>query len=313
MDIRQLRYFCRILELRSITKAAESLHVSQPSLGMHVRNLEHELRTPLVTRHSRGIEPTDAGKMLFDRATRILSDIDETKRLLQDYAGCPSGTVHLGITPCVDAKLIARLIQDCAVAMPNVTVEIVEGQNTPLIEWIQSGELDLGIVHYLDDAPGDLTCERLGEEDVVLVMSADCLTAANKTVPFSEVVRHPLAMPAMPHRLRDLVEKTARDCGLEVNLRFEMRSLAVITELVERNVSCSVLPFSAVAGKVADGKIKAFKITDPAMRISMSLIYKARRPLSKAEAAVRFAVADIIRKSRAARPPVRDRAALSLA
>lgn len=309
MDIRQLRYFCRILELRSITKAAESLHVSQPSLGMHVRNLEHELHTQLVTRHSRGIEPTDAGKMLFERAARILSDIDETTRLLRDYAGCPTGTVRLGITPCVDAKLIARVIQDCVMAIPSVNVEIVEGQNTPLIEWMQAGELDLGIVHYLNDAPSDLVCEGLDEEDAVLVMSADCLTAFGSTIPFSEVIRHPLAMPPMPHKLRELVETTAREYGFEVNLRFEMRSLAVITELVERKLSCSILPFGAVAGKVADGKIKAFKITDPAIQISMSLIYKARRPLSKAEAAVRALITEAVAKNKDHR--VRARAALS--
>jgi LysR family transcriptional regulator, nitrogen assimilation regulatory protein len=311
MDVRQLRYFCRILELRSITKAAESLHVSQPALGMHVRNLEHELHTQLVTRHSRGIEPTDAGQLLFDRATRILSDIDETRRLLRDHAGSPTGTVRLGITPCVDAKLIARVIQDCAREMPNVNVELAEGTNTPIIEWTQAGELDLGIVHYLEEAPHHLACEELKEEDAVLVMSTDCLPEFVDTVPFSEAVRYPLAMSPMPHRLRELVETTAREYGLEVNLRFEMRSLPVIMELVERKVICSIVPFGAVSGKVADGKLRAFKITDPIMRVSLSLIYVARRPLTKAAAAVRCVVTEAVRKNREAARRIRAQAALS--
>jgi LysR family transcriptional regulator, nitrogen assimilation regulatory protein len=297
MDVRQLRYFCRILELRSITKAAESLHVSQPSLGMHVRNLEHELQTQLVTRHSRGIEPTEAGQMLFDRARRILAEIDETRRLLRDHAGSPRGSVRLGITPCVDAKLVASVIESCAIEIPDVNVEIVEDMNPSIMEWAQSGEIDLGIVHYLDDAPANLAHDALGDDTAVLVVSTDYATALGDTIPFAEAVRHPLAMPPLPHRLRELVEATARNYGLEVNVRFEMRSIPVITELVERHISCSILPIGAIAGKLADGKVRALKITDPTVTASMSLIYAARRPLSKASSFVRALVTEAAGKS----------------
>jgi LysR family nitrogen assimilation transcriptional regulator len=311
MDVRQLRYFCRILELRSITKAAESLHVSQPSLGMHVRNLEHELHTQLVTRHSRGIEPTDAGQILFERATRILSDIDETKRLLRDHGGCPRGTVRLGITPCVDAKLIARVIQDCAAELPSVNVEIIEATNPAIIEWVQSDKLDLGVVHYLEDPPSDLACEALNDEEAVLVMCCDHPNPFGDTIPFSEAVRYPLAMPALPHKLRELVEAKARECGLEVNLRFEMRSLPVIIELVERQISCSILPLSAVAGRVADRKVKASKITDPAIQASMSLIYAARRSLPTAASSVRSLIAEAVHMNVEYREVIPSHAVLS--
>jgi|HubBroStandDraft_6_1064221.scaffolds.fasta_scaffold13540_5 LysR family nitrogen assimilation transcriptional regulator len=308
MDVRQLRYFCRILELRSITKAAESLHVSQPSLGMHVRNLEHELHTQLVTRHSRGIQPTDAGQILFERATRILSDIDETKRLLQDQAACPGGTVRLGITPCVDAKLIAKVIQDCAAGLPAVNVEIIEEINPTVIEWVQTDKLDLGVVHYIEDPPCNLACDALNDEEAVLVMCSDCDSPTGETIPFSDAIRYPLAMPALPHRLREWVESSARDYDLEVNLRFEMRSLPVIIELVERQSSCSILPFSAVAGKVADGKLKAFKITEPTFQARMSLIYAIRRPLPRAANAVRSFITGTVRTNIEPRDCVRRHA-----
>ena len=75
MENRQLWYFTRIVELGSFTKAAAELRIAQPSLGQQVRNLEDELGTALLVRHSRGVKPTEAGAVLFQHASRILDDI----------------------------------------------------------------------------------------------------------------------------------------------------------------------------------------------------------------------------------------------
>src|SRR6476620_1858195 len=75
MENRQLLYFTRIVELGSFTKAAAELRIAQPSLGQQVRNLEEELGTALLVRHSRGVKPTEAGAILFEHASRILEDV----------------------------------------------------------------------------------------------------------------------------------------------------------------------------------------------------------------------------------------------
>lgn len=287
MDLRQLRYFSRIVELGSFTKAAESLHVSQPSLGVHVRNLERELRTQLMVRHSRGVEPTEAGIELFTRSKRILAEIDETQQLLRDYSGCPSGSVTLGFPPCLDAALMTVFFEKCAEALPNVDLRVVEAVNVSLVELARAGKIDLALVHYLTEAPPDLVCEKLGNEDVVFVRSARTLSRFHETIPFSEVMRHALIMPSMPHSLRDIVSQTARSWGFDVNIRFEVQSLPVLTQLIEREAGCAILPFGAVAAKVRAGLLEAVKIVDPAIEINVSTIHRASRPLSRAAAAVR--------------------------
>ena len=94
MEIRQLRYFVKVIELKSVSCAAEVLHIAQPALGLQVRKLEDELHTQLLIRHSRGVEPTPAGKLLRERANAILAQIEETKQAIRDFSGSPPRLIH---------------------------------------------------------------------------------------------------------------------------------------------------------------------------------------------------------------------------
>ena len=95
MENRQLLYFTRIVALGSFTKAAAELRIAQPSLGQQVRNLEEELGTTLLVRHSRGVKPTEAGAILFQHASRILEDVRQAKEAVLTISNQPKGTVML--------------------------------------------------------------------------------------------------------------------------------------------------------------------------------------------------------------------------
>jgi LysR family nitrogen assimilation transcriptional regulator len=293
LDIRQLRYFARIIELGSFTRASEALRVSQPSLGAHIRNLEHELRTQLLIRHSRGIEPTEAGMLLFERARKILGELDEARNLLKDYSGSAGGSVLLGITPCLETSLVATIIEQCAREMPGVALNTFESMNMGVIEAVQDERVELGIVHYLPEPPTSLAAERLAEDYAVLIRAADERSCAGgDTIPLADALRYPLVMPPAPHHLRDRVEAAARDVGADVTVRFESQSVALMIELVERNIAASIIPVGAVADRLTLGTLTAQRIVMPEFGIPMSLVYKAKRPMSKATASVRALVTE---------------------
>ena len=90
-----------------MTKAADQLNVAQPALGLQVKQLEEELGIPLLTRHSRGVVPTPAGKKLLDRAQKILQLVDETRMEILSMHGATTETLRLGLTPSI-MKLIGR-------------------------------------------------------------------------------------------------------------------------------------------------------------------------------------------------------------
>jgi len=105
MDVRQLRYFVEVVEAKSFTRAAERVHVAQPALGFQVRKLEDELGVTLLHRHSRGVDPTEAGRALLRHAHAVLRQIELARQELMDLSGPPRGAIALGITPTASALL----------------------------------------------------------------------------------------------------------------------------------------------------------------------------------------------------------------
>src|SRR3982751_4338470 len=99
MNLRQLRYFVKIVELGNMTRAAESLYVAQPALGMQVRQLEEDLGVTLLIRHSRGVEPTPAGRLLHTRAIEILALVDRAREEVAAHDDQGGEAIRLGLTP----------------------------------------------------------------------------------------------------------------------------------------------------------------------------------------------------------------------
>jgi LysR family transcriptional regulator, nitrogen assimilation regulatory protein len=282
MDVRQLRYFTRIVELGSLTRAAEVLHISQPALGLQVRNLEGELQTQLLERRSRGVVPTAAGLLLVERARRIIAEVDNAKQAIKNYSGPAGGEVTIGITPSTNAAFAARLIRRCAEEYPDIQLRIIEGLSTALVDWIKSARVDLAVVYYLDAPPSGLVAEPIAQEELLFVESATT-EKRDGTVAFEEVCRYPLIMPGSPHGLRLVVDQYAKQHGHEFQVPFEMQSVPVILELVQLGLGCGILPYGAIAAKIASGHIQATRIIDPAIERTMSLVYRENRQLSKAE------------------------------
>src|SRR5690606_28001624 len=109
MDKRQLRYFSTIVELGSMTHAAQALHISQPALSTHVRHLEDELGVSLLVRGPRGVTPTEHGKLLLKHARSILYQFQQAKQEVISLGEGPSGEVTIGIPATVSRVLIPPL------------------------------------------------------------------------------------------------------------------------------------------------------------------------------------------------------------
>ena len=293
MEIRQLRYFVKVIELKSVSRAAEVLHIAQPALGLQVRKLEDELHTQLLIRHSRGVEPTPAGKLLRERANAILAQIEETKQAVRDFSGSPPRLINIAMTPSTHPRIPIELIRRSAIALPNIQIEVQEAMHGTMLDWVRAERVDFGLVYMAHERPDDIRIEDLTRENVVFVQAPGEKPGA-KTIPFAEVCQHPLVMPGLPHYLRNALHATAQREGLEVEIKYEIASIGTILEMVERGIACSVLPFGAVARHLADGRIAARTIVDPELNITMSLLHSPRRALSKAHVMLRALLTEIL-------------------
>ncbi len=285
MTIRQLRYFLRIIELKSFSKAAAYLHVAQPALGLQIRKLEEELGVKLLNRHSRGITPTEAGLLLREHANIILRQIERAKLSLTDLSGPPRGKIAVGVTPTLNLILAAQLVERCIRDYPSVSLSIVGGMSEDLMKWVESDRLDLAF-SYNPSAVQGLVCEPLLIEDLCLIGPASD-GSNTTTATLEEAAALPLILPSMASGLRTLVEEAANERGLKINTLLEIDSVTATKELVTKGIGHGILPLGAVKREVEDGRIVARRFTDPTLSREMYLVYSAKRPTSNATAAIR--------------------------
>lgn len=295
MDVRQLRYFVEIVDAKSFTRAADRVRVAQPALGLQIRKLEDELGVPLLHRHSRGVQPTEAGTVLLGHANAILKQIEQARREVTDLSGPPRGSVVLGITPTASALLASRLIRSCQDLYPGVSLNIFEGMSEEVMRRLADNSLDMGFSYNPGAAKG-IETEPLLIEDLFLVGPAGSEDPGEK-VSFSEVARRSLILPSRGFGLREWVENTARDQEVTLNIAFEIDSVATQRELVESGLGFTILPYAAVRRAVEANRLFAAQITRPKISRTLTIAYAASHSRNKATRAVREVIDRVVAES----------------
>lgn len=147
MEFRQLEYFTMISKLENFTRAAEILHVSQPSVTKAIKNLEAELKVTLIDRSQKHVTLTPEGKAFLLHAEKILSDMDETIKDMERFQNSSQGTIRLGIPPMVEAYLFPDIFTSFKQRYPNIELDVVEyGYSLEIRQSLDEGRLDLGIL-----------------------------------------------------------------------------------------------------------------------------------------------------------------------
>ncbi len=285
MDVRQLRYFMEVVQAKSFTKAAERVHVAQPALGFQVRKLEDELGSPLLVRHSRGVEPTEAGLALLKHANVILRQVELARQEVIDLAGPPRGSLSLGVTPTASALLATRIVQECSAAFPGIALTLVEGLSEDVMKWLDEGRVDLGFT-YNPEAVKGIRTHALLTEDLFLVVPVENGLRSEVRVPFNRLDRHQMILPSKPHGTRMLLEQAAEARGVALHISCEVDSVATVRELVAAGIGATVLPYGAVQDLVRSGRLRAVRIDRPRISRTLHIASAGRGAPSNAAQAV---------------------------
>lgn len=290
MNLRQLKYFVKIVELGNMTRAAESLFVAQPALGMQIRQLEERLGVSLLIRHSRGVEPTPAGALLYERALAILNLVDKTGAEVSARDRVSTEAVRLGLTPMLMLVIGPELLVKVRDLIPKVSLSLIEEMSHVLIDALARGETDLALAYDVPDVP-HLTRTELLREDLAFVAQSSARNG--QPICFAATMREQLALPEKGDTVRDLVERSSRDLGLEPKLAFEVRSVTAIKNLILRGAAAGILPFGSVIDEVRGGRLDARPIVAPPLRRSLFLVAKSKRNRFECEPEL----TDVIRSS----------------
>ena len=287
MNFKELSNFIRIVELGSLSRAAVSLNMAQPALGLQIRNLEHEFNKQLLVRHSRGVYPTEAGKILLIHARTILQEIENSKQKIAEV-DTHASNVRIGMTSSANGLLLTELYRRCQNQHPDIRLDIVEGNSGRLARMLQIGEIELGCL-YSDGGVADLVHKTVLKDEWVFI-SPPANAPSTKVVSFASLEGLPLVLPSRSSGLRLRVEHEARARGIELNIILEVQSGSLKQRLIEQGVGHTILPRMEAREAIADGRLHAARIIEPEFP-SVTLISHRKTPVLSPSA---LAVKDLL-------------------
>jgi len=273
MKLRQLRYFTKVVETGNITKAADQLNLAQTALGIQIRNLEDHLQIELLERHSRGVKPTRAGMLLYERAVDILRRIEDTRRELISL-GSETAPIRLGATPSILRLIGPVIIVAAPNELPNISLHLVEELSFVLLDSLHRGELDYILSYDIPEHPA-LRRRAFLEEELLHVAAVDTAQDDGE-ISFSEAIRGDLALPSNRDVIWQAVHETARRLSIDISVAYEVQSMQGLLTLIQRGVAQSIMPYGTVAGPLQAGQVTARRIVRPTVRRTLFLASSAK-------------------------------------
>ncbi|MFY9697395.1 MAG: LysR substrate-binding domain-containing protein [Rhodoplanes sp.] len=278
-----MRYFVKVVEVGNMTRAADQLRVAQPALGLQIRQLEDDLGVALLVRHSRGVVPTEAGRLLYDRAVAILAQLAEARGEVAALGRGSRETVTLGLSPSLMLLVGSDLMVNARRVIPDVFLSLVEELSFVLVEALERGELDVALAYEVPDRPG-LQRVALIEEELVLVAPPGGIMPADP-ISLSEALDSDLVMAGERDSIRQLMHAAADAQGIEVRVAYEARSVPAMKNLVRRGVAASIMPYGSAIEELRSGLVVTRRI-DPPIRRTLYLAKPAKRAPLRNEAEV---------------------------
>jgi LysR family tcuABC transcriptional regulator len=293
MELRQLRYFVRVVELGSISRAALDLRLVQSALSQQIGRLEGELATRLLQRTRTGATPTEAGLAFFREAQLTLRHADQAARAAREAR--LSGSVSVGLAPTTASVLGVPLMLAMRERYPDVRLHMVESLSGHLSQMLNARQLDLAVLFDTDPARR-WSVTPLLEEKLFLIRSAREAGAAPARVRLGAVKGLPLILPTGSHGLRSTLDAAFARARLKPTLHAEIDSLAMLMDAVDQGLGCTIQPWAAI-GRYGDGttRFHLAEIVDARTRRLNSLCSLSDDELSPAALAARVVLAECAR------------------
>ncbi|MBT9474556.1 LysR substrate-binding domain-containing protein [Polaromonas sp.] len=294
MELRQLRYFVRIVELGSMSRAALDLDLVQSALSQQISRLESELSTRLLQRSSKGVVPTEAGLAFFREAQLTLRHAEQAVRAAQQSR--LSGTVSVGLASTTAVVLGVPLMQAMRARYPDVRLHLVESMSGHLTSMLNARQLDLAVLFDTGVARRWSVMPLL--EEKLYLMSPR--TAGEPSLPaatrMAQLDGVPLILPTGAHGLRSTLDAAFARADIKPRLVAEVDSLTMLMDAVCAGLGCTVQPWAAL-GRVhkAAQCLQWAEITDAQVHRSNALCSLSDDELSPAALATRVVLADCAR------------------
>lgn len=293
MELRQLRYFVRVVELGSMGRAALDLGVVTSALSQQISRLESELSTRLLQRTSSGVVPTDAGVAFWRQAQLALRHADEAVRAAQ--LARLSGHVSVGLAPSTSAVLGMPFMAAMRERYPDVRLHLVESLSGNLTSMLRARQLDLAVLFQADRGQRWSIITLLEERLFLIARPGLPGLPEREQVEVGDLGDLPLILPSNQHGLRALLNAASSRSRYALNVVAEIDGLAMLMDAVRAGYGATIQPGAALA-RLAGEPLTTQEITDRAARRPNLLASLSDDELSPAGLAARVVLQSVTRQ-----------------
>lgn len=278
MNFNHLKYFQVVARLENVTRAAEELHIAQPSLSKTISRLEESIGVPLFERQGKRIELNQFGKIFLRRVERSLNELAEGQREVTDLAGLERGRVTVGATT---ARLLPDLFREYLTYHPHVKFRLFQiTQQLEIQERLMNGEIDL-CISTLPIEQLKIHCEPLIIEEIFLAVPPEHRLAGQKSIRLEEIANELFIHQSDECGLREVTNDFCQKAGFTPNIAFESTTPEVICSLVKAGFGNAFIPAYWWEGNFTDSLVK-LHIEDPTCQRTIWLSWVEERYLSMA-------------------------------
>jgi len=292
MELRQLRYFLKVVESGSMGRAAADLGTSTSTLSQQISRLESELSTRLLQRLATGVMPTESGLAFSRQAQLILRQVESAATLAQQ--GRLSGGVSVGMAQSTAAVLSVPFIRAMRERYPGIRLRIIEGLSGHLLSLLNTRRVDLAIL-FDEETARRWSAAPMLQEELLLIGSPDMPgMPRGPRIGLKQIARLPLLVPSGTHTLRTLVFDALRKIDAAPDIVAEIDGLSILMNAVRAGLGVSIQPGSALAGINRTG-LAVLRIQKPRIMRTSLLASLSDGELSPAALAARVVLTSVAR------------------
>jgi len=278
MADRRLQVFFTVAKLLSFTKAAESLHMTQPAVTFQVRQLEEYFNTRLFDRTHNRISLTEAGVNVYGYAEKIFELYGEMESMVREMTGDIGASVTIGASTTIAEYMLPSLLGDFRVKYPDVLIHLKVSNTEGVVSMVENNVIDLGVV----EAPvgnKNLVVERCRNDKLVAIVPPQHPLAKKSVVTLNELLVYPFICREEGSGTREVIEDyvcNAEGCKNGLNVAMELGSPEAVKGAVEANMGISIVSDATVVKEHRLGTLKLLDL-DPPMERPFSFVHQKQK------------------------------------
>lgn len=278
MADRRLHVFYSVARLLSFTKAAESLHMTQPAVTFQVRQLEEHFNTRLFDRTHNKISLTAAGQCVLERAEKIFEIYDDLENSVRELTGEISGVLILGASTTIAEYMLPALLGDFKAKYPDVNIRLKVSNTDGIVSMVENNVIDLGVV----EAPvsnKNLAVEACRTDRLVAITPPGHVLAKAGKIPVKAIVDYPFILREEGSGTREVIMDYLREAGVdpsEIDVIMELGSLEALKGAVEAGIGISIISAATLVKEIKLGSVAVLEL-DPPLERPFSFVHQKHK------------------------------------